>query len=94
VFGAAYGGCVGLYPVVAAELFGVERIGSVLGCLYTGVGIAALLGPTAAGLAFDLTGGYVVPMLGSAAAASIAALLTLRLRTPGEAPGKAESPHE
>lgn len=80
VFGAAYGGCVGLYPVVAVELFGAERISTVLGYLYTGVGIAALLGPTVAGIAYDSVGSYLLPIFGSAAAAVIAAVATLRLR--------------
>jgi MFS family permease len=80
VFGAAYGGCVGLYPAVAARLFGVGHIGAMLGYLYTGVGIAALLGPSVAGYAFDYTGTYLAPLLASAAAAAVGAILTLRLR--------------
>jgi hypothetical protein len=50
-----------------------------LGYLYTGVGIAALLGPSVAGYAFDYTGTYLVPLLASAAAAAVGAMLTLRL---------------
>lgn len=82
LFGAAYGGCVGLYPAVATDLFGTRNIGAVLGYLYTGVGVAALLGPTVAGFAFDRTGAYLGPILASAAAAAVAAALTLRLRRP------------
>jgi MFS family permease len=78
-FGAAYGGCVGLYPAVAAQLFGATHIGAMLGYLYTSVGIAALIGPTAAGFVFDQTGGYGAPILASAAATTLAAFLTLRL---------------
>lgn len=79
MFGAAYGGCVGLYPAVAAHLFGATHIGATLGYLYTSVGIAALIGPTAAGYAFDRAGGYGAPILASAAAATLAAVLTLKL---------------
>lgn len=82
VFGAVYGGCVGLYPAVAADLFGTRNIGAMLGYLYTGVAIAALLGPTAAGFVFDRTGTYLGPIIASATAAAIAAAFTLKLQRP------------
>lgn len=80
LFGAAYGGCVGLYPAVAADLFGTRNIGAMLGYLYTGVGIAALLGPTVAGFVFDRTGTYLGPIIASAGTAALAAVFTLRLK--------------
>lgn len=57
------GGCVGLYPAVAADLFGARHIGAMLGYLYTAVGVAALLGPTVTGFVFDRTGSYLDPIL-------------------------------
>ncbi len=78
-FGMSYGGCVGLYPAVAADLFGTRRIGAVLGYLYTAVGIAALIGPTAAGFIFDRTGSYFGPVVASGVAAFIAGFIALRL---------------
>ncbi|WP_343227226.1 MFS transporter [Rhizobium changzhiense] len=80
LFGMSYGGCVGLYPAVAADLFGTRHIGTILGYLYTAVGLAALLGPTMAGLVFDKTGSYLGPILFSMVAALAASFLTLRLR--------------
>ncbi|HEY9213247.1 MAG TPA: MFS transporter [Ancylobacter sp.] len=80
VFGMSYGGCVGLYPAVASDLFGTRHIGAMLGYLYTAVGVAALLGPTLTGFIFDSTGSYLGPIVFSAAAAVAAGLLTLRLR--------------
>lgn len=79
-FGMSYGGCVGLYPAVAADLFGTRHIGTMLGYLYTAVGVAALLGPTMTGFVFDRAGSYLGPILFSAVAAIAAGLLTLRLR--------------
>lgn len=76
LFGMSYGGCVGLFPAVTADLFGADRIGTVLGALYTAVGLAALLGPTLAGYAYDVTGSYAIPILASGGAAMLAALLT------------------
>lgn len=75
-FGLTYGGCVSLYPAVTADLFGDRGIGATLGALYTGVGVAALIGPPLAGYLRDTTHGYTVPALISAAAALIAAALT------------------
>lgn len=79
VFGLSYGGSVGLYPAVAADLFGVRNIGALLGALYTAVGLAALLGPPLAGAAFDLTGNYLGPIVASGALSMVAGVLTLRL---------------
>ena len=62
LFGMSYGGCVGLYPAVAADLFGTRHIGAMLGYLYTAVGVAALLGPVT-GFVFDRTGSYLGPIL-------------------------------
>lgn len=79
VFGLSYGGSVGLYPAVAADLFGVRNIGTLLGFLYTAVGLAALLGPPLAGAAFDLTGSYAGPIAASGVLSAAAGVLTLRL---------------
>ena len=78
-FGMSYGGCVGLYPAVAADLFGTRQISAVIGYLYTAVGIAALIGPTAAGFIFDRTGSYFGPIVASGVAAFIAGFIALRL---------------
>jgi MFS family permease len=80
LFGMSYGGCVALYPAVAADLFGTRHIATMLGYLYTAVGIAALLGPTMAGTIFDRTGTYFGTILFSMAAAVTAGLLTLQLQ--------------
>ena len=79
LFGISYGGCVGLYPAAMADLFGTRDIGAILGYLYTAVGVAALLGPTATGFVFDRTGSYEGPILFSAVAAAAAGFLALRL---------------
>src|SRR5262249_45813148 len=55
IFGSAYGGWVALLPPVATEYFGSRNISGVIGILYTSAGIGTLLGPSAAGFAFDLS---------------------------------------
>lgn len=81
LFGVSYGGCVGLYPAVAAELFGSRHIGATLGYLYTAVGVAALFGPPLSGFVFDQTGSYLGSTMLSLATAAAAAVLTHRLKT-------------
>ncbi|MCZ3376725.1 MFS transporter [Rhizobium sp. AG207R] len=79
IFGMSYGGCVGLYPAVAADLFGTRQIGAVIGYLYSAVGVAALIGPTAAGFIFDHTGSYSGPIIATGLAAFAAGFIALRL---------------
>ena len=45
-------------PAVLIELFGLESLGTTLGVFFTATGIAALLGPTLAGIAVAESGGY------------------------------------
>ncbi len=80
VLGAGYGGFVALSPAVLAELFGVGRLGTVMGILYTSGGVGSLLGPPLAGMIIDWTGSYrwaiVYSLLG--AFASYAVLIPLK----------------
>jgi MFS family permease len=54
--GVGYGGFVALSPAVVAERFGTERLGSLLGVLYTGAGLGSVVGPPLAGAAIDAAG--------------------------------------
>jgi MFS family permease len=56
VLGVGYGGYVALAPAVVAERFGVERLGALLGVLYTSAGIGSAVGPPAAGAVIDAAG--------------------------------------
>lgn len=56
VLGISHGGYVALSPEVAAELFGVENIGTVLGALWTSSGVGGFLSPVLAGMLIDATG--------------------------------------
>jgi hypothetical protein len=61
--GLAYGFRIALVAPVLIELFGVGRLGALLGSFFTATGIAALTGPMLASVAVDLadgdTGGIV-----------------------------------
>jgi MFS family permease len=58
VMGAGYGGYVALSPAVVAHLFGTQRMGTMLGALYTSGGIGAMVGPPIVGMIIDRTGSY------------------------------------
>lgn len=81
-FGIGYGGFVALLPALASDYFGVRHAGALLGLLYTGAGIGSLLGPTLAGVAFDLRDSYTLPILFSAAANLVAVACMAALGDP------------
>jgi MFS family permease len=58
VLGIGYGGCIALNPAVLAQMFGVDRLGGLVGLMYTSAGIGTLIGPLAAGFLIDVTGTY------------------------------------
>ncbi|OWG19006.1 MFS transporter [Delftia sp. K82] len=73
-FGAVNGGCIALYPAVAATWFGTRSLGAILGALYVSVGIAAVAGGSLAGLLFDLSGSYTSSILLAGGSAVLSAL--------------------
>jgi MFS family permease len=83
VFGAANGGCVALYPAVAAAWFGTRNLGAILGALYVGVGIAAVAGGSLAGWLFDVWGGYTPSILLVGGCAALSALAVWMAQSAG-----------
>jgi MFS family permease len=95
VFGVFYGGWVAVLPAVVMDYFGGRNVSGLIGILYTSVAFGTLIGPSAAGFAFDLNHSYTLPILGSAAANIIAAMIVratsrggaIRKRTGAPGPG-------
>jgi MFS family permease len=56
ILGMAYGVRIALVAPVLIELFGIGRLGALLGSFFTATGIAGLAGPLMASLAADLWG--------------------------------------
>jgi len=48
--------------------FGGRNVSGIIGVLFTSVAVGTLIGPSAAGYAFDLSHSYTVPILASVAA--------------------------
>lgn len=85
LFGAANGGCIALYPSVAASWFGTRHLGAILGALYIAVGAAAVAGGSAAGLLFDLRQTYTPSILLAGVCAMLSAgaiILARRAESP------------
>jgi MFS family permease len=74
-YGVFYGGWVAVLPAVVMDYFGGRNVSGIIGILYTSVAFGTLIGPSAAGFAFDLTHTYTLPILASAAANIIAAMI-------------------
>lgn len=85
LFGVFYGGWVAILPAVVMDYFGGRNVSALIGILYTSVAVGTLVGPSAAGFAYDVSHSYTVPIVASIAAnlvaAAIAALAT-RTRSP------------
>lgn len=90
-FGLFYGGWVAIMPAVVTDYFGGRQVSGVIGVLYTSVAFGTLVGPVAAGHAYDLTASYRLPIIASVIANLVAGGLAIAtMRTP--APWHAESP--
>jgi MFS family permease len=77
VYGVFYGGWVAVLPAVIMDYFGGRNVSGLIGILYTSVAFGTLIGPSAAGFAFDLSHSYTLPILASAAANIIAAIIVI-----------------
>jgi MFS transporter, OFA family, oxalate/formate antiporter len=75
LYGVFYGGWVAVLPAVVMDYFGGRNVSGIIGILYTSVAFGTLIGPSAAGFAFDLSHSYTLPILCSAAANIVAAVI-------------------
>jgi MFS family permease len=82
VYGAFSGGFVALLPALVADYFGAGNISSIIGVLYTSVAFGILLGPPAAGFAFDAAHSYTIPILAGACANILAAGIVVMVGKP------------
>jgi OFA family oxalate/formate antiporter-like MFS transporter len=84
-FGVAYGGWVALLPSVVMDYFGGRNVSGIIGVLYSSVGFGTLIGPSAAGFAFDATHSYTLPIVASILANVFAAGITVATSRPSRA---------
>lgn len=77
LFGAAYGGVMPLYAVLAREYFGQRVMGSVIGAMTMASSFGMALGPIAGGWVYDRFSLYDWLFIGSAAIGAMAFLIAL-----------------
>ena len=80
--GLFWGGGVALAPSVMADYFGTRAVSGIIGVLYAGVGLGALVGPVIAGLVFDLWESYTIAIAYSIVAPLLAAVCVLSAESP------------
>jgi MFS family permease len=74
-YGVFYGGFVAILPALVMDFFGGRNVSGIIGVLYTSIAFGTLVGPSAAGFAFDVSHSYTVPILIGVGANLIAALI-------------------
>ena len=62
-YGVFYGGVVAVLPALVMDYFGGPNVSGIIGVLYTSIAVGTLIGPSAAGFAFDWSGSYRLPIL-------------------------------
>jgi predicted MFS family arabinose efflux permease len=77
IFGAAYGGVMPLYAVLAREYFGQANMGAVFGAATMLSSIGMAFGPVAGGWIFDAFDGYTWLFIGSSVVALCAVAIAL-----------------
>lgn len=81
VYGIFYGGWVAVLPSVVMDCFGGRNVSAIIGVLYTSVAVGTLIGPTAAGHAYDVSHAYLIPIVGSALSNIVAAVIVKAMKT-------------
>ena len=86
LFGLAIGAGLTLGPVIFADFYGRESLGSIRGIAEPFVSLGQAAGVLFAGIIFDLTGSYSAAIVTFAGSAATAALLIVLSRPPVRAP--------
>lgn len=81
VVGLCFGGFMGIFPSITADLFGPKNLGMNYGLMFTAFGAAAIIGPRLAAMAKESSGGdYTQAFLVAAALSAVGIVLGLVLR--------------
>lgn len=92
LYGIFYGGWVAVLPAAVMDYFGGRNVGGIIGALYTSVAFGTLIGPSAAGYAFDMTHSYTVPIVAGICANVVTAGIVAGLHKGTEPVGESARP--
>lgn len=80
--GLAYGAVFSLFPTTTAEFFGMKNLGVNYGLIFTGWGVAGVIGPMLGGMVADKTGAYSNGYIVAGIFLVIATLLVSTMKSP------------
>jgi len=80
--GLAYGSLFSLMPSITADFFGIKNMGVNYGLIFTGWGIAAVIGPMLGGVVVMKSGTYTVSYILAGVLLVIGMLLALKIKAP------------
>lgn len=86
VYGTFYGGFAAILPALVMDYFGGRHVSGITGVLYTAVAFGTLIGPTAAGFAYDVSHSYALPIVASIGVNVVAAVVFVRVSGPPDRP--------
>lgn len=86
--GAGYGVQSALVPALTADLFGTERFAANYGQVFTGWGVAGLLGPQVGAWLGDASGGFAAALWWGTGSAALALAVYLALPRVGQVRGR------
>jgi len=82
--GLCYGGLLGIFPIITADLFGMKNLGMNYGIMFSAVSAAAVIGPRLAALVKEASGGYNQAFLISAVLSACGMVLILFVKYQSE----------
>lgn len=82
IAGLAYGAVFSLFPTTTAEFFGMKNLGVNYGLIFTGWGVAGVIGPMLGGIVADKTGAYSNGYIVAGIFLIIATLLVSTMKSP------------
>ncbi|HZL11262.1 MAG TPA: OFA family MFS transporter [Prolixibacteraceae bacterium] len=82
IAGLAYGAVFSLFPTTTAEFFGMKNLGVNYGLIFTGWGVAGVIGPMLGGMVADRTGAYTFGYITAGVFLLIATVLVSLLKSP------------
>lgn len=80
--GLAYGALFSLFPTTTADFFGVKNLGVNYGLVFTGWGIAGVVGPILGGMVVDKTGSYTISYIVAGVLLLIGVILVKIIKAP------------
>lgn len=82
IAGLSYGAIFSLFPAITADFFGIKNLGVNYGIIFTGWGVAGVIGPIIGGRVADLTGAYNGSYIVAGAMLVIGVLLVKLIKAP------------